>query len=183
MVIRGRDHQLWYMTNTVAGLLPQFAYVVTIAVSFPIAAIAFLLARRKLLEPVLTVTLVAVGLLVVTSAGTLAAVVSVDDAVRVLRVAASAGVGLVVLPLAFGTAFVRRAVGVDQDRALRVTTAFWPIGLLASFVVYIVPGGLYRVNITSLSGDAATAAFAAWGACILLLPALLGALTSHFRGP
>jgi hypothetical protein len=162
------------MTNTVAGFLPQFAYLVTIAVSFPIAAISFVLARRRLLEPVLTVTLVSVSLLVLAGAGTLAAVVSPAAAIEVLRVALGVGVVLVILPLTIGTGFVRRAAGVDQDRALRVTTAAWPIGLLVSFVIYVAPGGPYRYNITFLTGDVALVAFAAWGACILFLPGLLG---------
>lgn len=164
------------MSNTVAGLLPQFAYLVTIGVSFPIAVVSFVLARRKLLEPVLTATLVAVALLVMASAGTLAAVVSVDAAIEVVRIAVGAGVGLVVLPLAVGTALVRRTVGVDRDRALRATTASWPIGLLVSFLVYVAPGGPYGYNITVLTGNEAMAAFALWGACILLLPGILGAL-------
>ncbi|MFT4891779.1 MAG: hypothetical protein ACI9YT_002714 [Halobacteriales archaeon] len=170
------------MTNTVAGLLPQFAYLVTIAVSFPIAVVSFVLARRKLLEPVLTATLVAVALLVMASAGTLAAVVSVDDALEVVRIAAGAGVGLVALPLGAGTAFVRRTVGVDRDRALRATTATWPIGLLVSFLVYIAPGGPYRYNITALTGNEAIVAFVVWGACILLLPGVLGALVVRVGG-
>lgn len=169
------------MTNTVAGFLPQFAYLVTIAVSFPIAVISFALARRRLLEPVLTVTLVVVGLLVLASVGTLAAVVSVDAAVEVLRIAVGAGVGLVVVPLTIGTALVRRAADVDRDRALRVTTATWPVGLLVSFVVYIAPGGPYRYNITFLTGNTAVAAFVLWGACILLLPGLLGAFVLYVR--
>jgi hypothetical protein len=170
------------MTNTVAGLLPQFAYLVTIAVSFPIAVISFALARRRLLEPVLTATLVVVGLLVMAAIGTLAALVSVAAAVEVLRIATGAGVGLVVLPLAIGTALVRRAAGVDRDRALRVTTATWPIGLLVSFLVYIAPGGPYRYNITFLTGNTAIAAFVLWGSCILFLPGLLGAIVLRIRG-
>ncbi|MFW6376957.1 MAG: hypothetical protein ACOC0F_03185 [archaeon] len=170
------------MTNTVAGLLPQFAYLVTIAVSFPIAVISFALARRRLLEPVLTSTLVVVGLLVMASAGTLAAVVSVDAAIEVLQIAVGAGVGLVVLPLGIGTALVRRAVGVDRDRALRVTTATWPVGLVVSFLVYIAPGGPYRYNITFLTGNEAIVAFVVWGACVVFLPGILGAVVLRARG-
>jgi hypothetical protein len=170
------------MTNTVAGFLPQFAYLVTIAVAFPIAVISFALARRRLLEPVLTATLVAVAMLVVAAAGTLAAVVSVDAALEILRIALGAGVGLVVFPLGIGTALVRRVAGVDRDRALRVTTATWPIGLLVSFLVYIAPGGPYRYNITFLSGNEAVAAFVVWGACILLLPGILGIIVLRLRG-
>lgn len=170
------------MTNTVAGLLPQFAYVVTIAVSFPIAVISFVLARRRLLEPVLTTTLVAVALLVMASAGTLAAVVSVDAAVEVLRIAIGAGVGLVMLPLGFGTALVRRLNGVDRDQALRMTTAAWPVGLLLSYVVYLAPGGLYSSNMTFLEGQAASVSFVIWGACILFVPGLLGAVVQRLTG-
>jgi hypothetical protein len=121
-------------------------------------------------------------MLVVAAAGTLAAVVSVDAALEILRIALGAGVGLVVFPLGIGTALVRRVAGVDRDRALRVTTATWPIGLLVSFLVYIAPGGPYRYNITFLSGNEAVAAFVVWGACILLLPGILGIIVLRLRG-
>jgi len=171
------------MTDGVAGLLPLLAYVVTVAVAVPVAAITLLLARRRLLEPVLTATLGSVTLFVLLGVATLAALISVDAGVAALRTALFAGVALVIAPLALGTVLVRQLLGGDRDRALRVVITGWPAALVLSVVVFVAPGGLGGADVTTLEGVVGRAAVALWVAVVLLGPAALGLLVTAVRGP
>ena len=171
------------MTNSVAGLLPFLAYIVTVAVAVPITIVTLFLARRRLLEPMLTVTLGSVTVFVLLGIGTLAALISVDAGLQALQTAVLTGVAFVVLPLGLGTFLVRRILGGDRDRAMRLVVAGWPVALVLSVVVFIAPGGFRRYNITFLDPPLAYVAVAVWYGIVLLGPTVVGLLVHRVRGP
>lgn len=171
------------MVAGVADLLPLVAYVVTVAVAVPVTAVTLLLARRHLLEPVLTATLASVTALVVLGIGTLAALTSLDAGLRALRTAVVVGLTLVVAPLGLGTVLVRRAIGGDRDRALRVVLTGWPVALVVSAVVFVAPDGLDGTDVTTLGGPLGLVAVVVWAAVVLFGPAAVGLLVAGVRGP
>jgi len=171
------------MAQGVAGLLPLVAYVITVAVAVPVTLITLRLARRRLLEPVLTATLGSVTLLVLLGVGTLAALLSVDAGLDALQTAVFTGVALVIAPLGLGTVLVRRATGGDRDRALRLVISGWPVALAVSLVVFVAPGGLDGTDVTELTGVFGRVGVAVWVAVVLLGPAAVGLLVAAVRGP
>jgi len=170
------------MAEGVSDLLPLVAYIVTVGVSVPVTLITLRLARRRLLEPVLTATLGSVTLLVLLGVGTLAALNSVGAGLDALQTALVTGVALVIGPLGLGTALVRRAIGGDRDRALRVVISGWPVALVVSVVVFVAPGGLDGTDVTDLADPVGQAALALWVAVILLGPAVVGLTVAAVRG-
>ena len=93
---------------------------------------------------------------------------AVDVPVRVLPVL----LGCWGPPLALAYAVGRR-VGHSSERALRRAAAALPVGLLASFAVFVAPGGALRYNITFLEGTEALIWWTAFGLVLLATPAAL----------
>lgn len=57
-----------------------------------------------------------------------------------------------------------------------------PVDLLASFVVFVAPGGFARRNILFFDGAAAVLAWVVFLATIVLVPALVGMAVARYSG-
>lgn len=170
------------MTQAVGELLPLVAYITTVAVAVPVTVVTLVLARRRLLEPVLTATLGSVTLFVLFGVATLAALISVDAGLQALWTAVVTGAFLVVAPLGLGTVVVRRLVGRDRDLALRIVIVGWPVALVCSVVLFVAPGGLDGTDVTTLGGTVGTVATAVWGLLVLVGPSVVGLAVYALRG-
>ena len=171
------------MTQAVGELLPLVAYITTVAVAVPVTIVTMTLARRRLLEPVLTATLGSVTLFVLLGIGTLTLLISVEAGMEALRTAVVTGVVLVIAPLGLGTVVVRRIIGRDRDNALRVVIPGWPVALVLSVLLFVAPGGLDGTDVTTLEGPLGTVALVVWGLLVLVGPTLVGLLVYRLRGP
>jgi hypothetical protein len=170
------------MPEAVGELLPLVAYIITVAVAAPVTVITLFLARRRLLEPMLTATLGSVTLFALLGIGTLAALISVDAGIQALQTAVVTGLVLVIVPLGIGTVLVRAVIGCDRDRALRVVIAGWPIALVCSVLLFVAPGGLNGTDVTTMGGLVGQVAFLAWSVLVLLGPTAVGMVVYTFRG-
>jgi hypothetical protein len=76
---------------------------------------------------------------------------------------------------------VGRWLGHAPERALRRSAAGLPVGLLASFAVFVSPGGALRYNITFLEGSEALLWWTAFGLILLETPAVLVAVAADLE--
>lgn len=162
------------MAESVLALLVFFVYVLTVALSGPLAlAVVFVARRRSVTAALGTVVGTLAGL--VTLGGTVvAALVSPLAGVVTFASGLAALLGLVVVPLLVGRSILRRVTGLDRENALRYAVTGWPLALAASFGLYVAPGGVARYNITFLDGPLALLAWAAWLAVVLFGPGVVG---------
>ena len=151
------------------------AYLVAVAGTGPLVAVAFVLHRLGRVGPfhralVAAATLPLVGLATLTAwvGVEVAPLAAFDVAVRALPTWFVCWVPP--LLLAYG---VGRRLGHPSERALRRSAAGLPVGLLGSFAVFVAPGGALRYNITFLEGTEALLWWSAFGLVILVLPAVL----------
>ncbi|MFC7175666.1 hypothetical protein [Halosegnis marinus] len=151
------------------------AYLVAVGATGPLVLLAFalrhLLGTRPFARALAAVAALPLAGLLVLSAWVgveVAPLASVDVALRALPVwVACWGVPLV---LAYAAG---RRVGLDPERALRRAAGALPVGLAASLVVFVSPGGFSRYNITFLTGTEALVWWTAFALVLFLLPGAL----------
>ena len=89
-----------------------------------------------------------------------------------LEVSGSVLLGLLVLwglPLGVAIGLLEHR-GIPADRAALLAAGGLPAGLGASFLVFLAPGGVYRYNITFLTGPEAWLAWTGFTAAVVLVP-------------
>jgi hypothetical protein len=86
----------------------------------------------------------------------------------------AAAVVLAVFPLYIGRQLVERWTGLPGADAQEYAVLGWPVALVASFAVFLAPGGLGRYNLTFLSGPVAALVWLVVGAVVTLGPAVAG---------
>lgn len=137
------------------GLLPAFAFVLTVGISVPVALAAHLLYRagERPFANVLRIALLEAGLFYLLGVSVLWSIgVGISRTVALLLVGAVASVVLGILPLLVGRRVVRTVAGVDSETALRHTAYGWPLAMLAVFVLFVLPGGVDRVTFFHVGG-------------------------------
>lgn len=163
------------MTNTPAGLLPVLVYFGAVVVSIP-ASLATYGVGRWLGSTASALRYVGAIVGLVVLAGGLLLAVFVDPVVGVALVAMAAGAALVLagFPLFIGRQLLERWTPLEADEAREYAVLGWPVGLVASFAIFLAPGGPARYNATFLSGPAAVLAWTAVGLVVTLGPAVAG---------
>lgn len=163
------------MSNGLAGLFPALVYLGIVVASPAVAVAAWLLGRRSETfgEALATVGGAAIGAVL---AGGTALALFVDPlaGVTFVAVAAAGAVVLAVFPLFIGRRLLERWTPLPPDAALEHVTLGWPVALVASFLVFVAPGGVGRYNASFLGG---AAAILVWTFLVVLVtfgPALAG---------
>ncbi|WP_267640682.1 hypothetical protein [Haloarchaeobius amylolyticus] len=156
-------------------LLSLLSYVAIVAGAAPAVGLAFLLARWLPFQRALSLV---VGGAVL--AGILGVLV-LGGPVAALVVAATALV-LVVGPLLVGVALVSTRADGNVPLALRRVALAWPVALLASALVFFLPGGLSRYNVTFLDQLVGLLALGFVVAIALVGPGVIGVLSLRWRG-
>lgn len=164
------------MAESVTGLLVVFVYVLTVALSTPLALAVVFLTRQRSVTAALGTIVGILAALVTLGSTVVAALVSPLAGVVTFASGVAALLGLVVLPLVIGRTVVRRTTGVDREVALRLAVTAWPVALAASFGLFVAPGGPTRYNLTFLTGPLAAGAWLAWLALVILGPGLFAVL-------
>ena len=167
----------------VFGLVVSLGYFAGVAGGVPLAIAAALLNRwvrptRRAIAYVVVVP--AVGVLAL---GALAS--GFDDPLGMAPVTVGLAVTLTVLwgvPLVVGRGVLVRYAGLDGDRALYNALLGLPVGLVASFVVFLSPGAVGRSNMLFLDGAAAVVAWVAFLAVLVFGPALVGMAVARYGG-
>jgi hypothetical protein len=141
------------------GLVPVFAFVLTVGIAVPVTLGSHLFYRscNARFGSALRVALIEasglyfVGILVVWAIA--GGVELWDIATTLLVVGALALVVLTVFPLIVGRRCIQYFRPVDRETALRFATYGWPITMLVVFGIFIAPGGLARGDLLSLGGE------------------------------
>ncbi|WP_152041924.1 hypothetical protein [Salinigranum salinum] len=165
--------------TTTAGLLVVIGFLVAAVGAVPLAAAAFLLARR--IRPFSRALVYASGGVAALALALVGVVATISPAagVTVAIVATVLGVVLWAVPLTVARwVLVRR--GSEPERALRDATVGLPVALLASLPV--VFGDFTRYNITFLTGAEALLAWTALALVVLFGPAAVGVAVASVRG-
>lgn len=163
------------MTDNPVGLLAVAVYVGWVAGSVPLAlAVAGL--ARWLGSVGLAVRYVGAVVTGAALAGATALAAFVDPAAGATfaGLAAASGVVLAAVPLYVGRLLIERWTALDPARALEFAVLGWPIALVASFAVFLSPGGPTRYNVTFLSGGVAALAWTVMGLVVTLGPGVAG---------
>ena len=167
----------------VFGLVVALGYFAGVAAGIPLALAAALLSRRvqpvsRAIAYVVVIPVLGVLVLAVT-------VASVDDPLGGVPGALGLAVTLALLwgvPLVVGRALLVRYADLEPERALYDTLLGLPVGLLASSIVFVAPGGFARRNILLLDGVAVLLAWAVFLAVIVFVPALVGLAVARYGG-
>jgi hypothetical protein len=168
---------------SVFGLVVALGYFAGVAAGFPLALGAAPLSRW--VHPVsraivYVAVLPALGVLVLA-----VAVASLEDPVGGVPGALGLAVTLALLwgvPLVVGRALLVRYAGLDAEQALYDTLLGLPVGLLASLLVFVAPGGFARRNILFLDGAAAVVAWAAFPAVLVFVPVMVAMAVARYGG-
>ena len=171
--------QLLYFFDLAIAL----GYFLAVGAGIPLALGALLLARR--VKPVAraiayVAVLPAVGLVVLAVFQA-----SVDDPLGGVPLVLSLAVVLGLMwgvPLLVGRTLLLRFADVSPERALSGALLGLPVGLLASFVVFVAPGGFARRNILFLDGPVAALAWAVFLGVLVFGPALVGMAVARYGG-
>lgn len=137
------------------GLIPVYAFVLTIGVGFSVTFGAHLLARSRPFEAALRQAIQLVAGLYLVGVAVVWAVAGTAVWEVALLLVVSGGialVGLVVIPLAVGRSVIRRSSGADSASSLRAATVGWLTTLIAVFGIYVGLGGLGGGAVVHLPG-------------------------------
>lgn len=144
------------------GLLPAFAFVLTVGISAPVTLAAHLSYRSgsQSFGRALRVALFEAGLLYLVGVFVVWTIAGGGLDVELWEIPATlviTGVGallvLTALPLVVGRQLVQRLRDVDSETALRYSTYGWPIAMLAVFGIFVAPGGTTRGHLFHLGGE------------------------------
>lgn len=162
------------MSYPTGSVLTLVAYGALVVLSLPCAGLGSALARRY--DPFR----VAAGVLGLLGVATLGAVawlwVAFGVSAAVLLELLVAWLAVAVGPVVVAAGAVRRFGPAARERAWRLALGTWPLGTVASAVVFVAPGGVSRYNVTFLSGTAAAVAIGALFLALWGLPAIVGTL-------
>lgn len=140
------------------GLIPIFAFVLTIGIALPITLGAHLFYRTSnssFTSALRIATLEAVGLYVV-------GVIVVDaiaggggwrGIVILLFMSGVLEIILMVVPLVLGQRLIRGVGDVDSETALRYATYGWPLTMLVVYAIFVAPGGFILGHPFMISGE------------------------------
>lgn len=120
----------------------MFVFVETVGLAAPVTASAQLLARQRdttFAAGLRTALLGWLGLYFVGVAALWGAGIGTARTPLLLVAGAVAVLGLGVLPLAVGRWLVQRSHRVDDDTALRLTAAGWPLTMTVAFIGFFTP--------------------------------------------
>jgi len=163
------------MANGFTGVLAVFVFFGLALASPLVAVVAWGLSqRRDRFRPALgTVAAGSVGLL---AAVTTALALFVGPSVGLVFAAVAVGAVLVlaVFPVLIGQQLLDRWTLLGPDEALEYATLGWPVAMVASAVLFVVPGGFSRENALFLDGPAAAIAWLTLAVVATLGPAVAG---------
>lgn len=163
------------MANGTAGLVPLLVYFGAVVISIPASLLAYGLGRY-FDSTGTAIRYVGAGLLgLILAAGT-ALAAFVDPVAGLTLVVVGAGGALVLagFPLYIGRQLIERWTDLPADHALEYAVLGLPVGLVASFAVFLAPGGPARFNLTFLDGPVAALAWTVVGLVVTLGPGAVG---------
>lgn len=132
------------------GLLPVFAFVLTVGISVPVAIAAHLTSgsQTQLFGRALRVSLLEAGLLYLVGVIVVWAIAGGGLNMELWEIPTTLVITgimsllvLAVLPLVVGQHLVQRLQAVDSETGLRYATYGWPIAMLAVFGIFVIPDG------------------------------------------
>lgn len=143
------------------GLLPVFAFVITVGISIPVAITTHLSARggRQSIRSALRMALLEASLLYLVGVIVIWVIAGGGLDAELWEIPATlviTGVGtlliLTALPLVVGQEVLHHWWHIEPESALRDTVAGWPIAMLVTFGIFIAPGGFAQGTLFDIGG-------------------------------
>lgn len=163
------------MSESSVGLLAVLVYLGAVLAAIPASLVVyglggFLGSTRRALGYVAAV----LAGLVLAATAALAVFVTPAAGATVAVLGGAAAVVLYAFPLFVGRQLLGRWTPLDPDDALEYAVLGLPVALVASFALFLAPGGTDQYNLTFLSGPVAALVWTALGLVVTLGPGLAG---------